>query len=164
MIQNNSRQQQPFDINSELIKDHSYADGTILSSMNTEAEESARDFFIQHLERNLGDPALFPGTQNIEAYTINILGNLFDLPSSGTGSVLTGGSEANITALWAIRNKMRSEISPDLHNKLEIIAPTSAHISINKAADLLGLKLNSIPVTSKYEMDRFFGSYGSFPK
>ena len=124
-----------------------------MSSMNSEADMYAKEVFIHHLECNLGDPALFPGTQNVEGLTIKILGQLFDLPPSGTGRILTGGSEANITALWAIRNKVREEIEQTPYTQLEIIAPSSAHISIDKAADLLGLKLNRIPVTSEYKID-----------
>ena len=115
--------------------------------------KGTEEIFIQNLENNLGDPALFPGTQNIESLTIKILGELFDLPPSGTGRILTGGSEANITALWAIRNKVRKELQGSPHNQLEIIAPSSAHISIDKAADLLGIKLRKAKLQDNFELD-----------
>ena len=137
----------------ELQKDFSYTNGQILSSMNCKAEKSARKIFTQYLESNLGDPALFPGTKNIEAHVIDILGQFFELPENGTGLVLTGGSEANITALWGIRNNEREKTKNSESRPLEILAPESAHISINKAADLLNLNLISIPVTKKYQID-----------
>ncbi len=153
MVQPQSAIVKNFSLQSELTKDHSYTNGQILSSMNCQAEESARNVFIDNLESNLGDPALFPGTVNIEAHVVRILGQLFDLPETGTGLVLTGGSEANITALWAIRNNMKKELDLPTSKPMELIAPESAHISIDKAADLLDLKLISIPVTDSYQLD-----------
>jgi len=153
MKRNNSSTEDTLDLDFELTKDHKYSTGKILSSMNSEAEKKAQDIFIQHLDKNLGDPALFPGTHNIERNSIEILGRLVDLPKTGTGLILTGGSEANITAIWAIRNNRMKQMDQMLNLPLEIIAPSSAHVSINKGADLLGLKLISIPVTSKYQID-----------
>ncbi len=121
--------------------------------MNSSPEKKAREVFIENLEKNLGDPALFPGTVEIERQVVNILGPLFEIPSTGTGVILSGGSEANITALWAIRNKKTKEEKLKTKGKLEIIAPESVHISIDKAADLLGLKLVKVPVTAQYRMD-----------
>ena len=153
MKRDDTSSEDAFDLDFELNKDQQYSTGRILSSMNSQAEKSAYDIFIQHLDKNLGDPALFPGTQNAEKNTIDILGRLVDLPRTGTGLILTGGSEANITAIWAIRNHKRKKMDRMNNSPLEIIAPSSAHVSINKAADLLGLKLRSIPVTSKYQID-----------
>ncbi len=153
MNQNNSSSKDTFNLDFELTKDQQYSTGKILSSMNSKAEKSAHDIFIQHLDKNLGDPALFPGTKNTEKNVIDILGRLVDLPQTGTGLILTGGSEANITAIWAIRNYKRKKNRLNNDSPLEIIAPSSAHVSINKAADLLGLKLVSIPVNSKYQLD-----------
>ncbi|MCK4849266.1 MAG: tyrosine decarboxylase MfnA [Candidatus Heimdallarchaeota archaeon] len=143
-----------FDLDFELTKDQKYSNGKILSSMNSEADKSANDIFIQHLNKNLGDPALFPGTRKAERNVIEILGRLVDLPKTGTGLILTGGSEANITAIWAIRNYRMKQMDQVKNLPLEIIAPSSAHVSINKAADILGLKLISIPVTHhSYQID-----------
>ncbi|MHA2031147.1 MAG: tyrosine decarboxylase MfnA [Candidatus Kariarchaeaceae archaeon] len=153
MNHNHPSPQDTFNLDFELSRDKLYSTGKILSSMNSNAEKSAQDIFIQHLDKNLGDPALFPGTQNTERNVIDILGRLVDLPKTGTGLILTGGSEANITAIWAIRNYRIKKNRFNYDSPLEIIAPSSAHVSINKAADLLGLKLVSVPVNSKYQLD-----------
>ncbi|MFX0210345.1 MAG: tyrosine decarboxylase MfnA [Candidatus Hodarchaeota archaeon] len=153
MITEESSIKDSLDINEQLMKDFNYSTGQILSSMNSSPEKKAREIFIDNLEKNLGDPALFPGTAEIETQVVNILGNLFQLPSTGTGVILSGGSEANITALWAIRNKKTKEEKWKDKGKLEIIAPESVHISIDKAADLLGLKLVKVPVISQYRID-----------
>ncbi|MHA1977471.1 MAG: tyrosine decarboxylase MfnA [Candidatus Hodarchaeales archaeon] len=153
MVEKQSTAVGKFNLLLELERDHSYINGQILSSMNCHADFDAREVFIENLESNLGDPALFPGTVNIEAHVIRVLGQLFNLPDTGTGLILTGGSEANITALWAIRNNERKRENHSESGPLEIIAPRSAHISINKAANLLNLKLISIPVDNKYKID-----------
>ena len=139
-----------YDVEFLLGKDNIYSQGKILSSMNTEADPLALQVFQQNIQRNLGDPALFPGTVLIERNCINIMGKLFSLPESGTGAILSGGSEANITALWAIRNKMRSERKK---TNFQILAPESVHVSVDKAADLLNIDLIKIPVTDKYQID-----------
>jgi tyrosine decarboxylase/aspartate 1-decarboxylase len=63
------------------------------------------------------------------------------------------GSEANVTALWAIRNKNAANFKVNGQSIPEIIAPESVHVSIDKAANLLGLKLRKIPTTSQYRID-----------
>ncbi len=138
-------------VNKELAKDLTYSNGQILSSMNSNAHSFASGVFIDNLTKNLGDPALFSGTAEVELQVIRTLGSLFDLPASGTGAILTGGSEANITALWAIRNKRRTNFRTN--DSPEIVVPESVHISFDKAADLLGLKLIKIPTTPKYQID-----------
>lgn len=133
-----------------LEKDFSYQTGKVLSSMNS--EPLAREFFAKNIHRNLGDPALFSGTKEIESYVITILGKLVNLPPTGTGVIISGGSEANITALWSIRNR-RFPNFLELNYAPEIIAPRSVHISIDKACDLLGLKLIKINLNSEYKID-----------
>lgn len=140
-----------FDLNTELAKDFSYSHGQILSSMNSLADPFALSVFSDNISKNLGDPALFPGTKNIEQQVIRILGQLFQQPTSGSGVILSGGSEANITALWAIRNKKRA--TTKLTGFPEVIAPQSVHISVDKAANLLGLKLVKVSTTPQYQVN-----------
>jgi len=137
-------------IENELHKDLSYTSGQILSSMNS--EPLGRDIFSKYIHTNLGDPALFRGTKKIEKHVIKILGGFVQLPPSGDGIIVSGGSEANITALWAMRN---NKIPDYLEHKdiPEVIVPESIHISIEKAANLLGIRLKKIPSTSKYQID-----------
>jgi tyrosine decarboxylase/aspartate 1-decarboxylase len=142
-----------FDLEKEIESDFSYSSGQILSSMNSDPDILARNVFINYLSSNLGDPTLFPGTIEIEKRVINILGKLVQLPSSGTGLILSGGSEANVTALWAIRNKNIANFKVNGENTPEIIAPESVHISVDKAANLLGLKLLKVPTTSQYRIN-----------
>ena len=59
-------------------------------------------------------------------------------PKSGTGLIVSGGTEGNITAMW---------LAKQLSGKKEIILPKSAHFSFAKIASLMDLKLVEAPLT-----------------
>lgn len=114
--------------------DWDFAQGRIFGSMCTvpvpAALESARHFPTA----NLGNPGLCPGTAQLEEEVLEMLLDLFHAPRSGAGGwVLSGGTEANLTALWIARNARRV-------GRPEVVLPTSAHFSFRKAIDLLGLR------------------------
>ncbi|MHA1225833.1 MAG: tyrosine decarboxylase MfnA [Candidatus Hodarchaeales archaeon] len=153
MVNSNNTEKENIDLEYELSKDFSYSTGRVLSSMNTEADPIALKIFRENVHRNLGDPALFPGTSNIEKYVVKVIGKLFDLPKGGTGVILSGGSEANITALWAIRNSYINKNKSKSNEILNILAPQSVHVSVDKAANLLNLNLIKIPVNDYLQMD-----------
>jgi tyrosine decarboxylase/aspartate 1-decarboxylase len=114
-------------------RDWKYSDGKIMGSMCTSPHPFAKRVYEQFLDTNLGDAGLFKGTKGLEKEAVGMLGSLLG-KSDATGFILTGGTEANIMALWIARNMNRRE------NK-EIIVPETAHFSFEKAADILGLKL-----------------------
>ncbi len=107
----------------------------ILGSMCTRPHSLAKNVYIRYMDRNIGDPGIFPGTAKIEKEAVSMLGSLLHLKNP-EGNVVSGGTEANITALWAARNLSG--------NKSEVIVPRWAHFSFDKAADLLGMKLVEI--------------------
>lgn len=90
----------------------------------------------------------FRGTQDIERELISICsvdilngqGEAFD------GYVASGGTEANMQAVWIYRNYFMRQrgISP---SGICIICSEDAHYSMHKAADVLGLRIALVPVT-----------------
>ena len=130
----------------KLSKDLSYESGYILGSMCTKPLNFGRDIYIKYLEKNLGDPGLFPGSAELENELVTEIGELFG-SSNVVGTFTTGGSEANIIAM-RIAKKIRSDIKDP-----EIVVPISAHISFDKGADLLGIKLRKARVNNNYELD-----------
>ncbi len=136
------------DIKKELLKyyneNYKYRDGTILSSMSSEPESIAVWANSKFIESNLGNPYLFPGTKKIEEKVIKSIGELLH-NKNAYGRVLSGGTESNITALW-VAKKMKK-------NKNTVIVSKAAHFSIVKAADLLNLNLNLVPLTDNYVID-----------
>ncbi len=127
-----------------LQEDLTYTSGKILGSMCNEPHIFAKRVYVKCLEKNLGDPGLFPATAKLERETIQMLGSLLSNPKA-CGHIVSGGTEANILAMWAARNLNKE------HN--EVIVPVSAHISFDKAADLLNLKLIRVPLNDLFQMD-----------
>ena len=133
-------------IDEKLELDHNYDDGSILGSMCTEPLEFGREIYLKYLSKNLGDPGLFQGTANLEKEIVSELGELFG-EKDVIGTLTTGGSEANLIAM-RIAKKLRPDIK-----KPEVVAPISAHISFDKAADLLDIKLRKARLLENYELD-----------
>jgi tyrosine decarboxylase / aspartate 1-decarboxylase len=91
--------------------------------------------------------AFFAGTQKIEAEVIDILS--VDLlgadPYTCDGYVASGGTEANIQAIWIYRNLFMKEYS--LHTEqIALLASEDSHYSVAKAANLLQLQWYPVPV------------------
>ena len=132
-------------LKTKLRQDSTYKSGRILGSMCTEPHSLAKRVYMQCLEKNLGDPYLFPATAELEQEVIQMFGSLLSNPNAH-GHIVSGGTEANILALWTARNLAKRK-------KREIIASVSSHFSIDKAADLLGLKLIKIGLNSRFQID-----------
>ncbi len=85
------------------------------------------------LNQNLLHPATAPAARQLEQHVVSWLAPFFGM----TGGHMTPGSTlANLTALWAAR---------DGAGVTEVVASDAAHLSIVKAAKILGLKLHQIP-------------------
>lgn len=92
--------------------------------------------------------SFFRGTQDIERELIAICsgdilngqGEAFD------GYVASGGTEANMQAVWIYRNYFMRELSIPASG-ICIICSEDAHYSMHKAANVLGLRIALVPVT-----------------
>ncbi len=114
-------------------KDYRYADGKIFSSMCTSPYPFAKKVIELFVDSNLGDSGLFKGTKELENEAVRMLGSLLN-NTNPCGFILSGGTEANITALWLARN-MYGKAEP------EIVVPEAAHFSFEKACNILKLKM-----------------------
>ena len=128
-----------------LYEDQKYSSGKILASMCTNPLEISKKTYSIALEKNLGDEFLFPGSSNLEKEVISMLGVLLS-NSHAAGHIVSGGTEANITALWVAKKQCNN-------GKNEVILPISAHYSFERAADILGLKLVEVPLTNEFKID-----------
>ncbi len=133
------------ELETKLQRDFSYDSGKILCSMCTNPHSFAKQIYRKYLEKNLGDPSLFPASAELEQETVSMLGSLLS-NSQASGSIVSGGTEANIIALWTARNLAKKE-------RGEVIVPVSAHHSFDKASDLLNLKLVKVKLNSRFQMD-----------
>jgi len=133
------------ELETRLERDLNYSSGKILCSMCTNPHSFAKQIYRKYLEKNLGDPSLFPASTKLEQETISMLGSLLS-NSQASGNIVSGGTEANIIALWAARNLAKKENG-------EVVVPVSAHYSFEKASDLLNLKLIKIKLNNYYQID-----------
>jgi len=129
----------------KLHGDFTFQSGRILGSMCTYPHRLARQVYAEFLEKNLGDPGLFPATAEIEKEVIQTLGELLSNPHA-SGNIVTGGTEANVLALWAFKNLR-------MKNGGEIVVPLSAHCSFDKAASLLGFKIVRVGLNNGFQVD-----------
>jgi glutamate/tyrosine decarboxylase-like PLP-dependent enzyme len=92
------------------------------------------------------EPA-FPGTQAIERELIDICAQQIFSAEPGTydGYVASGGTEANIEALWVLRNYYQREHQAGL-DEIAIVYSEDTHYSIPKGANLLSLRSVILPV------------------
>ena len=93
------------------------------------------------LNQNLLHPATAPAARLVEERIIEWLAPSFGM----TGGHMTSGSTlANLTALWAARECAGVD---------EVIASDDAHLSIGKAAHILGLRYRTFPTDRCGELD-----------
>ncbi len=130
----------------KLERDFSYKSGSILGSMCTEPLDFGVEVYVKYISKNLGDPGLFLGTAALEEELISEIGELFN-GKNIIGTFTTGGSEANLIAM-----RIAKKLKPDIPHP-EVVVPCTAHISFDKAADLLGIKLRKAKLKENYELD-----------
>jgi tyrosine decarboxylase/aspartate 1-decarboxylase len=124
-------------------KDHHFKDGKVLGPMYTEPVKIAQEAHSMFIEANLGNPGLYPGSLELEKELIDMLAIL--LHGEGlSGLAVSGGTEANITALW---------IAKKITSKTEVIFPRSAHFSFHKAVDILNLEAREVGLNEKLQID-----------
>lgn len=128
-----------------LKGDFKYDSGRIIGSMCTSPHPLARKVYLQFLGTNLGDTGLFPAVAELEKEAVKMLGTLLSNPEA-SGQIVTGGTEANLLAMWAAKKLSRKA-------DCEVIVPTSAHYSFDKAADLLGMRIVKARLNDRFQVD-----------
>lgn len=91
--------------------------------------------------------SFFQGTQEIEREVIRICANeiLKGGDEAFDGYIASGGTEANIQAMWIYRNYFQRALG--LQSKqIAIVCSTDSHYSMDKGANLLGLPIYKLPV------------------
>jgi len=125
-------------------QDFSYKSGKILGSMCTQPHPIAKKAYMNFMETNLGDPALFPGSKKIEEKYIDFLKKILNAPKKSMGIIGSGGTEGNITAMW---------LAKKISDKNEIIVPENVHFSFEKIASMMNMKILTINLNDKYVVD-----------
>lgn len=96
--------------------------------------------------QNLLHPDAAPLARDLEARVIDWLAPSFGM---GGGHLVPGSTLANLTALWAAR---------ELVGIRHVVASSAAHLSVPKAAHILGLTFREIPVDDRQriQVDQLF--------
>lgn len=127
-------------------RDFHYGDGRIAGSMISAPHPLVGEVFARTLEKNVGDPGLFPGSVELENEAVRWLADLLHGDTAG-GHLVTGGNEANIVSMWVARAVARARGERD---RRRVLVPESAHVSWDKAASLLDLDLVRLPLDENY--------------
>lgn len=156
----------------------SFLDTRIFPALTTEDEHSPIIPYLQVLRENpnhIGchttskSEGAFKGTQEIEVELLTLCAEqiLAADPNSWDGYVASGGTEANIQAMWVFRNawvrkgldntrklnkKEKRKKIRGLIDQLHVITSIDTHYSIDKGANILNLSYSRIPVSD--ELDR----------
>ena len=110
----------------------------VLSSMCTRPHPAAREAAERFLATNPGDPETYRTVADLETRVVETLGEVTGLDQPH-GYVASGGTEANVQAMRAARNRSAGA-DPN------VVAPSSVHFSFQKAAEILGVDLRIAPV------------------
>jgi len=92
------------------------------------------------VNQNLLHPDTGPAARQLEPLVIGWLASAFGMRG---GHLVPGSTVANLTALWAAR---------ELTGARRVVVSTVAHVSIAKAAGLLGLQLVQVPVDDRQRL------------
>ena len=98
-------------------------------------------FWNAALNQNLLHPDLSPVAKDMERRVIDWISPYFGMDG---GHMTPGSTISNLTALWAAR---------DLRHVKKVIASEASHLSISKAAHLLGLKYVSVKTDNLGRLD-----------
>jgi L-2,4-diaminobutyrate decarboxylase len=101
----------------------------------------AMTLWTASLNQNLLHPATSPVARQMEHRVVAWLAPFFGMDG---GHMTPGSTVANLTALWSAR---------ECAGVTQVIASEGAHLSIAKAAHILGLKYLSVPIDANGSMD-----------
>jgi aromatic-L-amino-acid decarboxylase len=120
---------------------------------------AAADLLAAALNQNLGGWLLSPAATEIESTLTEWLAARFGLPEGSGGLMTSGGAAANFIALKTARDSGgRAEIRTRGVDGRRLVAYASeeAHVTIARAADMIGLGMGAVrpvPVDDAYRMD-----------
>lgn len=91
--------------------------------------------------------SFFRGTQELEKELIEVcaVDILKAEPNSIDGYVASGGTEANMQAIWVYRNLFKQEYAVS-NDQIGIICSTDSHYSMDKASNLLSIQIDKVKV------------------
>ena len=121
-------------------------------SCDVDLEYKIKNISNKFLYSNPLHPDIYPGLIKMESEVIKMVGDLFDLPKEGGGNITTGGTESTILALKAYKKMYNSKRWFKLL-KPEVLCTKTVHAAVNKACELLDLKMVYVELDENNIMD-----------
>ncbi|MBC8270824.1 MAG: aspartate aminotransferase family protein [Gammaproteobacteria bacterium] len=103
-----------------------------------------KEAYTLYMSENGLGPAAFPSLKQMEDEVIGMGLSLLHAPETGVGSITSGGTDSITMAIKAARDYHRSKHPLPAIQKLNIVAPFSAHPAFDKAAQMMDLELRRI--------------------
>lgn len=116
----------------------------IIGTMCARPERNLMKIYMDFLETNLGDPAKFSGTGEVEKRLIEMVLNFFNAPKQADGRVVSGGTEGNLLAVAIAKNMGEGD---------ELLIPDHAHFSFKKIEKIMGVRLKILDTTPNHVID-----------
>ncbi|MEZ0393425.1 MAG: aminotransferase class V-fold PLP-dependent enzyme [Desulfurococcaceae archaeon] len=112
-----------------------HVDGSVLGSMTTWPHPVGVLAFLKFMHVNGGDPETFDVVSECERGLVEGVGKLY---GASAGIHTSGGTESNILALFVARRTRKG-------GNNVVVAPSTVHVSIEKACELMGCRLVKVP-------------------
>ena len=139
------------ELKSEMINrgsgDAKWREGKTAVYVFNAGEDVARvqkEAYTLYMSENGLGPAAFPSLKQMEDEVIGMGLSLLHAPETGVGSITSGGTDSITMAIKAARDYHRSKHPSPAIQKLNIVAPFSAHPAFDKAAQMMDLELRRI--------------------
>lgn len=116
---------------------------------------AAADLLASGLNPNVGGWLLAPAATEIELQLTRWLAGRLGMPETAGGMIVAGGGVANFIALKAARDAMagRETRRTGITGPFAIYCSEEAHVTIQRAADMLGLGTDSVHQIDPYELE-----------
>jgi aromatic-L-amino-acid/L-tryptophan decarboxylase len=102
----------------------------------------AGDLIASAINQNVGSSRGGPGAVEVERTVVRWLGQLVGFADDAHGLLTSGGSMANLSALFVALRAIAG--GDDDRRRIVVYASDQVHFSVPKAADLLGLAVRSV--------------------
>jgi glutamate/tyrosine decarboxylase-like PLP-dependent enzyme len=100
---------------------------------------------------NALNPMAFRSLKRMEAEVVQMSASMLNGPEGCVGTLTTGGTESVLMAVKAARDRARAK-KPWI-GRPEIVAPSTIHVALDKAAHYFGLKVRYVDVGPDFRAD-----------
>ena len=108
------------------------------------------DAYLLYLYENALNPFAFPSLREYEREVVDWMCDLLNAPSSGGGSMSSGGTESIFLGVQVARDRAKEERGVTAP---ELVIPESAHPAFIKAAHYLELEVKKVPLRADLRAD-----------